>query len=63
MDATHPFGVAGRQVVVDGDEVDALAGQPVEIGRQCGDERLALAGLHLGDPAEVHAAPPINWTS
>ena len=49
----HPLGVALGQVVVDGDEVGALAGEPVEVHRHGGDERLALAGLHLGDVAVV----------
>ncbi len=53
VDAAHPLGVVLRQVVVDGDDVDALAGQRVEVRRQRGDERLALTGLHLGDVAEV----------
>ena len=41
------------QVVVHGDDVHALAGQPVEVHGQGRHEGLALAGLHLGDPAEV----------
>ena len=41
------------QVVVDRDEVHALAGERVEVDGQGGHEGLALAGLHLGDPAEV----------
>ena len=53
VDPAHPLGVEAGQVVVDRDEVDALAAEPVEVGRQRRDERLALAGLHLGDPAEV----------
>ena len=53
VDAAHPLGVAPGQVVVDGDEVHALAGEPVEVGGQGRHEGLALAGLHLGDPAEV----------
>ena len=53
VDAAHPLGVEPGQVVVDGDEVDALAAEPVEVRRQRPDEGLALAGLHLGDPAEV----------
>jgi hypothetical protein len=54
VDAPHPLGVANAgQVVVDRDEVDALAGQPVEVDGQRRHEGLALAGLHLGDPAEV----------
>ena len=31
--------------------MDALAGQRVEVGREDGNERFALAGLHLGDAA------------
>ena len=49
----HPLAVAAGQVVVDGDDVDALALQRVEVGRQRGDERLAFAGDHLGDVAAV----------
>ncbi len=33
--------------------MDAIAGEAVEVGGQRGDEGLALAGLHLGDPTEV----------
>src|SRR5699024_3167478 len=51
--ASHELGLVAREVVVDGDEVDTLALEGVEIGRQRGDERLALTGLHLGDVAEV----------
>ena len=53
MDPPHPLGVAAGEVVVDGDEVNTVAGEAVEVGRQGGDEGLALAGLHLGHPAEV----------
>ena len=53
MDLAHPLGVAAGQVVVHRDEVDALAGEPVEVDGQRRHEGLALAGLHLGDPAEV----------
>ena len=53
VDAAHPLGVAAGQVVVDRDDVDALAFERVEIGGQRGDERLAFAGLHLGDLALV----------
>ena len=53
VDLAHPLGVALGQVVVDGDEVRAVAGEPVEVHRHGGDERLALAGLHLGDVAVV----------
>ena len=54
----HPLGVAAGEVVVHRHDVDALAFEGVEIDRQRGDQRLAFAGLHLGDLAAVqdHAA-------
>ena len=62
VDLPHPLGVALGEVVVDGDDVDAAAGERVEIDRQRGDQRLAFAGLHLGDPAVVqdHAADELD---
>ena len=51
--AAHELGLVLGEVVVDGDDVHALAGQRVEVGRQGRDESLALTGLHLGDVAEV----------
>ena len=48
-----PRGVARGEVVVDGDDVHALVGQRVEVAGQRSDQGLALAGLHLGDPALV----------
>ena len=53
VDAAHPLRVAPRQVVVDRDDVHALAFEGVEIGGQGRDERLAFAGLHLRDPPAV----------
>ena len=49
----HPLAVALGQVVVDGDDVNALPGQGVQVGGQGGHQSLALAGLHLGDAALV----------
>src|SRR5215203_4280769 len=62
VDRRHPFGVAAGEVVVDGHNVDALAGQRVERDGERGRERLALAGLHLGDRAAVqhHAADQLD---
>ena len=54
VDAPHPLGVAARQIVIDGDDVHALARQGVQIGRQRGDQGLAFASAHLGDLAFVH---------
>jgi hypothetical protein len=53
VDAAHPLGVALGEVVVDRDDVDALAGDRVEVRRQHAGQRLALAGAHLGDVAEM----------
>jgi hypothetical protein len=53
VDLTHPLGVAAGQIVVHGDDMDAPAGEAVEIAGQGGDQRLALAGAHLGDAAAV----------
>ena len=53
VDRPHPLRVASRQVVVDRDDVYALAGERVEVDGRGRDERLALAGLHLGDEAVV----------
>ena len=47
----HPFRVTLGQIVVDGDDVHALAGQRVQIGGQRGHQRLTFTGLHLGDAA------------
>ncbi len=53
VDLAHPLGVALGEVVVDGDDVDAAAGEGVEVAGEGGDEGLAFAGLHLGDLARV----------
>ena len=62
IDLAHPVGVALGEIVVDGDDVDALAGEGVEIDGQRGDEGLAFARLHLGDLAFVqnHAADELH---
>ena len=53
VDLAHPVGVALGEIIVDGNDVDALALERVEIDRQGRDQRLALAGAHLGDLAAV----------
>ena len=57
VDLAHPGGIAPGQVIVHRDHVDALARERVEIDRQRRDQRLALAGLHLGDHAPVEHDP------
>jgi hypothetical protein len=53
VDRAHPLGVAPCQIVVDRDDMDAPALQRVEVDGHGGDQRLALARLHLGDLALV----------
>ncbi len=62
VDPSHPFGVALGEIVVHGDDVNALAGERVEIDRQRRHQRLAFAGFHLGDVALVqhHAADQLH---
>ena len=48
---THPLGVTLGQIVVDGDDVNALAGQCIQISREGSHQGLTFAGLHLGDTA------------
>ena len=65
IERAHPLGVAAGEVVVDRDDVDALALQRIEVGGQGGDQGLALAGDHLGDVAAVedHAAHELDVVS
>src|SRR3989454_1525908 len=49
VDGPVPTSVASGQVVVDGDEVRALALQRIEVEGQHRDQGLALTGFHLGD--------------
>ena len=62
VDRAHPQRVAPREVVVDGDDVDAPPGEAVEHRGQRRDEGLALAGGHLRDLAlvEHHAAHELD---
>src|SRR5215203_3133212 len=62
VDPSHPLGVAAGQVVVDGDDVDPLALQRVQVAGQGRHQGLALAGPHLGDPAAMknEAAHELN---
>ncbi len=53
VDRRHPFAVAAGQVIVDRDDVNALAFQRVEIGGQRGDQGFAFAGDHFGDVAAM----------
>ncbi len=53
VDLSHPLAVTLSEVVVDGDDMNAVARQCVQIcGKRC-NERLSFARFHLGDPALV----------
>ena len=62
VELSHALGVAAGEVVVDRDDMDAASGEGVEIDGERGDERLALAGGHLGDASlvEHHAADKLD---
>ncbi len=55
VDPSHPLGIASRQIVVDGDQVDSRASERIEVDRHRRDQRLPLAGLHLGDGTAVQS--------
>ena len=57
VDGAHPRRVPLREIVVYGDHVHPAARQAVEIGRQGGDEGLALPRTHLCDLAFVQDYP------
>ena len=57
VDAPHEVGLVLGEVVVDGHDVNALAGQGPQVGGHRGHEGLALTGLHLGDVAAVEGRP------
>src|SRR5213592_95183 len=62
IDLAHPVRVAARKIVVHRDDMHAGAGKRVEIRGQRRRQRLALAGLHLGDLAVVqhHASHQLH---
>jgi hypothetical protein len=53
VERRHPLGVAPGEVVVDRHDVDAAFEQGVRVHRERRDQRLSLAGLHLGHLALV----------
>ena len=53
VDFPHPFRVAESEIVVDGHQVNPLADQRIQIDRHGCHQRLALAGRHLGDFAQM----------
>ena len=62
VDLPHPVGVTPSEVVVNRDDMNALAGECVQIDGQRGDQGLALPGLHFRDFTVVqhHAADELH---
>src|SRR4051794_31516047 len=62
MNPAHPLGVAPRQVIVHGDDVDAFAFECVQITGERRDQCFSFAGLHFGDTAAMQydAANELN---
>ena len=62
VERRHPFHVTACQIIVDRDDVHTLPFDRVEVGRECGDERLPFTGHHFGDHArmEDHAADQLG---
>ena len=62
VDLAHPRRIAAGEIIIDRDDVDALARKRIEIAGERGDQCLAFAGAHLGDAALVqdHAADQLN---
>ncbi len=53
VELAHRGRVALGEVVVDGNDMHALAGQRIEVDRKGRHQRLAFTGLHFGDGALV----------
>ena len=53
VELAHPLRVATCEVIVDRHDMDPLALETVQVAGERGDQRLALAGFHLGDFALV----------
>ena len=62
IERAHPLGVAPGEIIVDGDDVDALAFQRVEIGGERRDEGFSFSSDHFSDIAAVqhHAAHQLD---
>ena len=62
INLSHPLAVTPCKVIVDGDDMNALSGQCVEIGRKGCNKGFTLAGFHFGNSAlvENNAALKLN---
>ena len=62
VDLAHPFAVAGGQVIVDRDDMNAAASQGIQVDRQGRDQGFAFTSLHFGDSTlmQDNAANQLN---
>ena len=62
IEFAHFFTVAAGQIIVDRDHMNALAGQRIEIYRQCRDQCLSFTGAHLRNPSlmQAHTADQLH---
>ena len=51
VNLTHPFTVSFCQIVIDGDDMYALARNGIQVSRQGCHQRLTFTGFHLRDTA------------
>ena len=49
MHLSHPLAVASGKIVVDGNDMHSVSRKSVEVCRQNGDQRFALARFHFRD--------------
>ena len=58
----HPFSITTGKIIVHRDDMHALTRNRIQVGRQGGNQRLALTGAHFGDFAVVqdHAADQLH---
>ena len=62
VDPAHIHAVAAGQVIVDGDHMDPVAGQGVQVYRQRRHQGLAFTGTHFGNfaPMQHHTADKLH---
>ena len=53
IDLPHPLGIASGKIIVDGNDVNAFAGQSVKISGQSRNQRLTFTGFHFGNLSVV----------
>ncbi|MPN15776.1 hypothetical protein SDC9_163112 [bioreactor metagenome] len=53
VNSSHPFAIAGGQVIIHGDHVHTPASQRIQIDGHGRHQRFAFAGGHFGNPSRV----------